>query len=180
MEQLGAWVSRLTGSDPVSPSMTMADQVTGTHGVSLNLSLRAILSAVAHFIWPAMAICPGGRSGLSYQVDQSQGVRPPRPDLPLIHTLKLAVDDLHAYYRAAALAQPGPSPTVHGIASWFWGDTAAGRLIHEVKRAILQRGNPTEAAVAYLLFVPFEHANNEVDIQKIGSNFAALRESREL
>jgi hypothetical protein len=104
----------------------------------------------------------------------------PRPDLPLIHTLKLAVDDLHAYYRAAALAQPGPSPTVHGIASWFWGDTAAGLLIHEVKRAILQRGNPAEAAVAYLLFVPLEHANNEVDLQGIGSNFAALLESREL
>lgn len=103
----------------------------------------------------------------------------PRPDLPLIHTLKLAADDLHAYYRAAALAQPGPSPTVHGIASWFWDDTAAGLLIHAVKRAVIQRGDPADAAVAYLLFVPFEHADNEQDVQDIGANFAALLEHRD-
>ena len=109
----------------------------------------------------------------------SDGPPNPRPDLPLIHTLKLAVDDLHAYYRAAALAQPGPGPTVHGIASWFWGDTAAGLLVHAVKRAIIQRGDPTDAAVAYLLFVPFGHAENEQDVQEIGTNFAALIEHRD-
>jgi hypothetical protein len=65
------------------------------------------------------------------------------------------------------------------MASWFWGDTAAGRLIHAVKRAILQRGDPANAAVAYILFVPFAHADHEVDVPDIGSNFATLLEHRE-
>jgi hypothetical protein len=103
----------------------------------------------------------------------------PCPDLPLIHTLKLAAEDLHAYYRAAALAQPGPDPTAHGIASWFWRDTTGGRLIHAVKRAILERGDPTNAAVASLLLVPFEYADDKLDVEEIGRNFAALVEHRD-
>jgi hypothetical protein len=55
----------------------------------------------------------------------------------------------------------------------------AGRLIHAVKRAIIQRGDFADAAVAYLLFVPFERANNEQDVQDIGANFAALLEYRD-
>lgn len=103
----------------------------------------------------------------------------PRPDLPLIHTLKLAVEDLHGYYRAAALAQPGPSPTMHGIASWFWRDTAAGMLVHAVRRAILQRGDSADTPVAYLLLVPFEYADTALSTEEIDRNFAALLEHRD-
>jgi hypothetical protein len=107
--------------------------------------------------------------------------RPPNPrsELPLIHRLKLAAEDLHGFYRAAALAQPGPSPTTQGIASWFWRDTAAGALIHAVKRAILERGDPADAAVAYLLLVPFEYADTKQDPEEIGRNFTALLERRD-
>jgi hypothetical protein len=89
------------------------------------------------------------------------------------------VEDLHAYCRAAALAQPGPSPTTRGIAPWFWRDTAGGNLIHAVKRAILQRGDSADAAAAYLLLVPFEYADNELNAEEIGRDFAALHEHRD-
>jgi hypothetical protein len=84
-----------------------------------------------------------------------------------------------AFYRAAALAQPGPTPTTRGIASWFWRDTAAGTLIHAVKRAILERGDPADAAVDSLLLVPLDYAEEEQAPAEIGRNFAQLVEHRD-
>jgi hypothetical protein len=48
-------------------------------------------------------------------------------------TLKLACEDVRAYYFEAAAARPG-SPDAAAIHEWFWNDTAAGRVflaIHE-------------------------------------------------
>src|SRR5688572_7498697 len=42
-------------------------------------------------------------------------------------TLKLASEDVRAYYYEAAAARPGP-PDAAAIQSWFWQDTAAGRV----------------------------------------------------
>ena len=41
-------------------------------------------------------------------------------------TLKLACEDVRAYYYEAAAARPG-TPDADAIQSWFWNDTAAGR-----------------------------------------------------
>ena len=43
------------------------------------------------------------------------------------HTLKLASEDVRAYYYEAAAARPG-DPDAAAIQSWFWQDTAAGRV----------------------------------------------------
>jgi hypothetical protein len=48
-----------------------------------------------------------------------------------------------------------------------------------VKRAILQRGDAADAAVADLLLVPFEYADNELNAEEIGRNFTALHEHRD-
>jgi hypothetical protein len=48
--------------------------------------------------------------------------------------LKLATEDLRAYYFEAAGAQPG-MPRAADIAHWFWHDTAGGRVFAELQKA---------------------------------------------
>lgn len=47
--------------------------------------------------------------------------------LSLGEMLKLASEDVRAYYYEAAAAKPG-DPDAHAIQSWFWHETAAGRV----------------------------------------------------
>lgn len=47
--------------------------------------------------------------------------------LTLSETLKLACEDVRTYYYEAAAARPG-TPNAGAIQSWFWHDTAAGRM----------------------------------------------------
>ena len=47
--------------------------------------------------------------------------------LSLGETLKLASEDVRAYYYEAAAAKPG-DPDAQGIQTWFWHETAAGRV----------------------------------------------------
>lgn len=53
----------------------------------------------------------------------------PRDDMPVFDLLKLAVEDLKAYYFEAVAAQPG-QVTVTGttLTDWFWRETAAGKV----------------------------------------------------
>ena len=48
--------------------------------------------------------------------------------------LKLAMEDVRAYYQEAAAARPG-SPDADAVQQWFWQDTAAGRVFLAVHQA---------------------------------------------
>jgi hypothetical protein len=59
----------------------------------------------------------------------------PRDDIPLAETLKLAVDDLKAYYFEGATAQPGQSgASSRVLEDWFWEETVAGRVLLDLKK----------------------------------------------
>jgi hypothetical protein len=53
----------------------------------------------------------------------------PRDDQSLGQSLKFAVEDLKAYYREAAGAQPGQN-TGKEMNDWFYGNTAAGKALY--------------------------------------------------
>ena len=54
----------------------------------------------------------------------------PRNDIELITTLKLAIDDLRAYYTEGATAQPGQeNASSKTINNWFWNDTIAYKVL---------------------------------------------------
>ncbi|MBT4489904.1 MAG: hypothetical protein HN732_09255 [Rhodospirillaceae bacterium] len=53
----------------------------------------------------------------------------PSEDLTLAQTMKYAVEDLKAYYREAASAQPGHN-TGRQMNNWFYGQTAAGKALY--------------------------------------------------
>ena len=79
----------------------------------------------------------------------------PRRDLPLGLVLKLAVDDLKAYYFEAVAAQPGQgSPRSDRLANWFWGETVAAKVLLTVKQSCLNSKDAMLQAVGTKLLIP--------------------------
>lgn len=81
----------------------------------------------------------------------------PRDDLSLGQCLKFAVDDLKAYYREAASAQPGNN-TGRQMNDWFYGQTAAGKALYALwpKAVDLaeRRGDKYMKLFANLMLIP--------------------------
>ncbi len=62
---------------------------------------------------------------------------PPLPDSSLGTTVKMASEDLKAYYAEAVSAQPGRATDAASLADWFWGETVAARMLDEVRKRCL-------------------------------------------
>ncbi len=60
----------------------------------------------------------------------------PSGEVGLGHSLKFATEDLKAYYREAAGAQPGHN-TGRQMNDWFYGDTAGGKALYALRPIIL-------------------------------------------
>jgi len=59
----------------------------------------------------------------------------PRQDMSLAYTLKLAVEDLKAYYIEGITAQPGQADTSsRALRDWFWDETVAGKVLLALKK----------------------------------------------
>ncbi|MBW6485795.1 MAG: hypothetical protein K0B01_06555 [Syntrophobacterales bacterium] len=62
----------------------------------------------------------------------------PVSSMPVDITMKLASEDLKAYYTEALSAQPGGPTSPDALANWFWGETAASRVLGKMRdRALL-------------------------------------------
>lgn len=84
----------------------------------------------------------------------------PRDDLPLALVLKLAADDLKAFYLEAAMAEPGETaPTSAALLDWFWADTIAARVLRAVKNACERSTDQTLKMAGQRLIVPMTHAS---------------------
>jgi hypothetical protein len=60
----------------------------------------------------------------------------PRDDVSLVYTLKLAVEDLKAYYIEGVTAQPGQAnASGQTLQDWFWDETVAGQVLLALKKA---------------------------------------------
>ncbi len=68
--------------------------------------------------------------------------------------LRLASEDLKAYYFKAVSAQPGQSTDVTVLADWFWGDTYAALCINEVRKICLTREANDMMLAGKLLLIP--------------------------
>jgi hypothetical protein len=78
----------------------------------------------------------------------------PNPDYLLPHTLNLATDDLKAFYTEAVTAQPGSTGTPDQLADWFYGRTAAGRLLYAIRDKGVQSEDGFLRIVAGALIIP--------------------------
>ena len=85
------------------------------------------------------------------------------PDAPgagrkLSHSLKLACDDLMAFYTEAATAQPGGAGS-QDLADWFWGETAAGKALLALRERAGGEDDKGMQLVGSLLILPRSQAH---------------------
>ncbi len=84
----------------------------------------------------------------------------PREDLTVEQALKLASEDLKAYYFEAVSAQPGQgAPSSEQLADWFWGETTAGKVLIAVKQVCVNSDDRSLQLTGKLLLVPMAQAH---------------------
>jgi hypothetical protein len=122
--------------------------------------------------WYRMAWAKNGRttvgvSGLDMQAavallaDAARGleVENPLPGLSWPTTLRLAAEDVKAYYLESVAAQPGRAAAPAELADWFWGRTRAGETLRALKAIALQSEDPEMQLLGSLLLVPRAQAH---------------------
>ena len=63
----------------------------------------------------------------------------PVPDVSPGMALKMATEDLKAYYNESMTARPGGNTDPVSLENWFWGETAAARMLNETRKECLRR-----------------------------------------
>jgi hypothetical protein len=77
----------------------------------------------------------------------------PDPGMHPAEVLKLATEDLKAYYGEAIAAQPG-SPTSRESADWFWGETVAGATLLALHPILKESADKRYRLLANAVLVP--------------------------
>ena len=79
----------------------------------------------------------------------------PRDDLEPGETLKLACEDLRAFYYEAATMQPGQGQlSSDALADWFWQETAAGKAFWALRDICLGSEDKMMRAMGRYVLVP--------------------------
>ncbi len=86
----------------------------------------------------------------------ARGEEPDNPlsEVSLGTALKMASEDLKAYYNESVTAQPGRATDSVSLADWFWGETAAARVLNEVRKHCLGREGREYKLLGNTLLVP--------------------------
>ena len=86
----------------------------------------------------------------------ARGEEPDNPlsEVSLGAALKMASEDLKAYYSESVTAQPGRATDAISLEDWFWGETAAARVLNEVRKQCLGRDGREYGMLANLLLLP--------------------------
>ena len=78
----------------------------------------------------------------------------PVSSTPVAITVKLASQDLNAYYTEAVSVQPGGPTSADALANWFWGETSASRVLGKVRDRALLCENKGLKILGSLLLIP--------------------------
>lgn len=97
-----------------------------------------------------------------FLADFVQGDRETNPvaNVPLAVALRMAAEDLKAYYLEAVTAQPGQPTASTTLANWFWSQTAAARVINSIRLICLESSNTEFQLLGKLLLVPRTQLHN--------------------
>ncbi len=75
-------------------------------------------------------------------------------DKPIEIAIKLASEDLKAYYTEAVSAQPGEPTSPDDLANWFWGTTSASRVLGKIRERALLCEEQELKILGSLLLIP--------------------------
>jgi hypothetical protein len=83
----------------------------------------------------------------------------PKADLSLATALRIAAQDLKAFYFEAVTARPGSAlPSSGEFNEWFWQESAAGRILKAVKERCLKEEDKSLRLIGTLLLMPMDQA----------------------
>jgi hypothetical protein len=134
-------------------------------GGSLEMRLRNEIAQLQ--AWYTLAVQVKGRSTIgitgrtpeelgnfiaSWLTDQEQKSIP-NLDYPPAATLKLATDELKAFYYEAKSVQPGKH-SFDSIQEWFWFETTAGEVFIAIKEKVSHLEDPTFKGLSTTSLVP--------------------------
>ena len=90
------------------------------------------------------------------------GIPPsPREDIFSAPLLKLAAEDLKAYYFEAVTAQPGQATSdSKALSGWFWRETTAGRVLFAIQETHESSQDQAIRSVCQRLLVPAAHIDD--------------------
>jgi len=103
----------------------------------------------------------GPESASELLADFAVGEKPvtTQGDLSIATALRLAAQDLKAFYFEAATARPGSaSPLSVEFNRWFWQETAAGRILKAVKENCLKEADKSVQKTGAMLLVPVDQS----------------------
>jgi hypothetical protein len=80
----------------------------------------------------------------------------PVKDVPYGFALKMAADDLKAYYIESVISQPGQPTDSNSLADWFWNETRAAKVLHTVREICINSGDDELKRFGGSLLVPRE------------------------
>ncbi len=88
----------------------------------------------------------------------------PRDDVDLPYTLKLAVEDLKAYYIEGITAQPGQAgASSRKLNDWLWDDTVAGKVLLKLAQVCAASPDPMLHAMGDHFLVPHDVVRRQAD-----------------
>ena len=135
---------------------------------SIDLVLEAFSSEAANMNgWYKIALSKRGRttagiSGMS--LDEIVGfftsfISGARDTYPIVGVtvasgIRMAAEDLKAFYCEGLTAQPGEPGDSTAIANWFWGETVAAQVINTIREICLGLPNNDFQLLGKLLLVP--------------------------
>jgi hypothetical protein len=94
-----------------------------------------------------------GMSGLSVAVAGALVTEALAGDLPAAQPLKLAIDDLRAFYLEAASAFPDPG-TSRTRRAWFWDETTFAKALLALQPKLAASGDRQHQILANLTLIP--------------------------
>lgn len=80
-----------------------------------------------------------------------------KADVPFAVALRLAAQDLKAFYFESIVARPGATaPDSKTFNRWFWNETSAGRVLRAVKERCKDDPDPSLRMTGRMLLVPLD------------------------
>ena len=84
-------------------------------------------------------------------------------DQALADKLRMACEDIKAFYLEAVSAQPGQPTDANSLANWFWGETSAALVINKVREICLGETSKKLTLLGKLLLVPRSEVHRFTD-----------------
>ena len=92
--------------------------------------------------------------------------------------LKMATEDLKAYYNESMTARPGGNTDPVSLENWFWGETAAARMLNEARKECLERDGREYAFLGANWLVPRRQLHRFESGKRLAAAFAASSPER--